>query len=157
MTVRGTGEQVAIAKTIIEDKLKDAEEKEMRQKMSPARPGQHNEDTPIRSVPDPLFLTSEATSQESVDAQPNPLSVKGRQEELRPTSGDNLVEVYVASIADPGHFYVQKIGPSSVELDKLVEDMTAFYDVEANREMHQLAEVNQNCFPLPQIVIFFND
>ena len=32
-----------------------------------------------------------------------------------------------------GLFYVQKFGPRSIELDKLVQEMTAFYEIEPNR------------------------
>ena len=41
---------------------------------------------------------------------------------------DDIVEIYVCSISDPSSFYVQKVGPTSVALDKLGQDMTAFYE-----------------------------
>ena len=34
----------------------------------------------------------------------------------------------MSSVIDPSSFFVQKVGPSSVALDKLVQEMTAVYD-----------------------------
>ena len=39
-----------------------------------------------------------------------------------------MLEIFVSSISDPSFFYVQKSGPASVALDKLVQDMTSFYE-----------------------------
>lgn len=54
-------------------------------------------------------------------------------EQLRATSGDGLIEILVSSVCDPFEFYVQIVGVCSVQLDKLVEDMTTFYEQENNR------------------------
>ena len=47
--------------------------------------------------------------------------------------GDNVLEVFVSGVESPTEFYVQKIGPRSVDLDKLTAEMTQFYEEEANR------------------------
>ncbi len=88
----------------------------------------------------PLFLTSEPDPSATVSLSSSGLGKSSlfRQEELKATSADNLVEVYVSSICNPGHFYVQKVGPTSIALDKLVQDMTAFYDQDENREAYKL-------------------
>ena len=70
----------------------------------------------------PLFLSSDCHAEDS----PPVLSIF--TEELIPTSLDEMTEVYVSSVTDPQNFFVQKVGPLSVELDKLVTSMTAFYD-----------------------------
>ena len=54
---------------------------------------------------------------------------------------DAIVEVYVCSISDPSCFYVQKVGPTSVALDKLGQDMTSFYD--QNSESMKLDKVEK--------------
>lgn len=54
-------------------------------------------------------------------------------EPLKATSGDGLIEILLSSICDPFEFYVQIVGVSSVQLDKLVEDMTMFYEQDINR------------------------
>lgn len=38
------------------------------------------------------------------------------------------VEVYVSAIADPDHFWVQIINSMALELDKLSEQMTQYYN-----------------------------
>ena len=85
----------------------------------------------------PLFLTSEPEVAPTISSSIS--SGQIRKEELKPTSADSQIEVYVSSICDPGHFYVQKVGPTSVALDKLVQDMTLFYDQESNKLTHTLA------------------
>ena len=61
----------------------------------------------------------------------------GEQEDLKPTAMDNCIEVFVSAVATPGanwicslqvsdfwlsgRFWVQKIGPHSVDLDKLTQ------------------------------------
>ena len=50
-------------------------------------------------------------------------------EELPSTcSEEEMVEIYVSSISDPSYFFVQKVGPTSIALDKLGQEMSAFYD-----------------------------
>lgn len=44
--------------------------------------------------------------------------------------GREYVEVYVSAIASPGHFWVQTIGAMALQLDKLSETMTRYYDGE---------------------------
>ena len=40
-----------------------------------------------------------------------------------------------------GDFWVQKIGPKSVDLDKLTQDMTEYYREEANKKFHSVSSV----------------
>ena len=73
----------------------------------------------------PLFLTSDCQAHAEEDSSP---FLSTFTEELIPTSLDEMTEVYVSSVTDPMNFCVQKVGPLSVELDKLVTSMTSFYD-----------------------------
>ena len=54
-------------------------------------------------------------------------------EKLEATSSDGFAEVMVSMVESPHKFYVQKAGPLSKELDRLIADMTDFYKVESNR------------------------
>ena len=54
---------------------------------------------------------------------------------------DDIVEIFVCSLSDPSCFYVQKVGPSSVALDKLGQDMSAFY--EQNRQSMKLGKIEK--------------
>merc|ERR1719192_1446102 len=60
----------------------------------------------------PLFLSHEPQEEEVVSL--------GEQEDLKPTSMDNCIEVFVSAVATPGRFWVQKIGPHSVDLGEIV-------------------------------------
>lgn len=51
------------------------------------------------------------------------------------------MEVYVSAVENPSQFWVQVIGPGAVALDKLVEEMTAYYNNEDNKELHALKKV----------------
>eukprot|EP00092_Neocalanus_flemingeri_P040197 GFUD01043784.1.p1 GENE.GFUD01043784.1~~GFUD01043784.1.p1 ORF type:complete len:738 (+),score=209.89 GFUD01043784.1:61-2214(+) len=50
-------------------------------------------------------------------------------------------EVRVSALQTPGAFWVQKIGPKSVDLDKLTQDMTEYYKEEVNQKLHSVTSV----------------
>ena len=170
VTLIGTGEQIAVAKDLIDEKVLMVAEREQakedhkiytqKQNQSPASSYESNraasllpdmldgvasskifsESDEIRISPKPslLYLTSEEDNKCVIPGNTEP---KYQQEELRPTGADNVIEVYVSSILHPSQFYVQKVGPESVALDKLVQDMTAYYDNPANRKLNELTKV----------------
>lgn len=51
------------------------------------------------------------------------------------------MEVYVSAVMSPSQFWVQVVGPGTLALDKLVKDMTAYYEEEENYKSHTLEEV----------------
>lgn len=51
------------------------------------------------------------------------------------------MEVYVSAVENPGQFWVQVVGPGAVALDKLVTEMTEYYNDEENVELHALKSV----------------
>lgn len=53
------------------------------------------------------------------------------------------MEVFVSAISTPGAFWVQKIGPSSVDLDRLTQDMTEYYSTESHQKYHSLTTVSE--------------
>ena len=42
--------------------------------------------------------------------------------------------MFVSFVQDPSHFFVQVVGPHSVELDRLIEEMTDLYSEDNFRE-----------------------
>jgi len=129
ITIKGTSHQIELAKAMVIEKV--AEEEELRQKLL---------DTQVNRPPrlkctEQLFLKSEG---ENVEKE---VSMKGEQEELKPTSTDQCMEVFVSAISTPGAFWVQKIGPISVDLDKLTQNMTMYYDNPSNQSYHILTKV----------------
>ena len=169
ITLTGTGEQIAVAKDLIDEKLIMVAEREQareEQKLYKQRKQQRllegrNIDSST-TVPDSLnsqathmvseepdnfglspkpsllYLTAEEDPKSTLDSSVQP---KYQQEKLRPTGEDNVVEVYVSSILSPSQFYVQKVGPESIALDKLVQEMTAYYEITPNQKLNMLNEV----------------
>ena len=124
--MKGTREQIKVACSIIEDIVKEeVEYRDVLQKSADSRPS--------RLKPNhqqPLFLTSDSHIQ---DETVNFEKLNVQTEELRAVNENHVTEVYVSSITDPSFFYVQKVGPSSIALDKLVQEMTAHYEQDYNR------------------------
>ena len=134
VTLKGTSDQIQAARKLIEEKVsEDADLEKKIQMTSETR-------LPRLKHKQPLFLTSEAFGADD-DASSSNVDGRQTQEHLYPTSEDNLMEVFVSAISNPGCFYVQKIGTKSVELDRLGEEMTDFYNNSENREAHVLTEV----------------
>lgn len=55
---------------------------------------------------------------------------------------DGGMEVYISAMETPSQFWVQVVGPGTTALDKLVSDMTVYYNDEKNHELHKLRNVN---------------
>ncbi|CAB4070091.1 TDRKH [Lepeophtheirus salmonis] len=62
-------------------------------------------------------------------------------EEFQPLNTQDAIEVYVSYTESPDFYYVQKVGRMSVMLDKLVQDMTTFYNEKFNREDNSVEKV----------------
>lgn len=138
ITLRGTSAQIAHAKTMIEEKV--MEDKFLKRKMESSA----CERSPRIQTVAPLFLTTENSNGENKsDTSEIEDLTRPSIETLEPSSGggDEIIEVYVSSIADPTTFYVQKVGPRSIALDKLVEEMTAYFELESNRKKLKPSEV----------------
>merc|ERR1719158_2030686 len=106
------------------------------------------DDFQISQKPPLLYLTAEQDPKSDIHGTITPMY---QQEELRPTGGDNVIEVYVSSILNPSQFYVQKVGPQSIALDKLVQEMTAYYEITANQKLNALSEVSPGDLVASQI------
>ena len=131
--MKGTSEQIKIACVIIEDIVKEEvdfreqikDSAESRSSRSSRRPRQRQ-----NNDKQPLFLTSDSGTSESGE---NFVKPKSQTEELNAVNENYVVEVYVSFITDPSFFYIQKVGPGSIALDKLVQDMSSYYDQDYNK------------------------
>jgi len=126
IVLKGTSEQINMAKKLIEDKVKEDDE---------LRSGIGSRQARIK-YKEPLFLNYEESDHSE------PTSLQGGQEQLKPSSSDNCMEVLISSISTPGAFWVQKVGPESAELDKLTQKMSEYYREEENQELHRLTNVS---------------
>ena len=52
------------------------------------------------------------------------------EENLVASNCDGYSEIYVSAVVSPHRFFVQMVGPRSIELDRLVGDMTDYYSDE---------------------------
>lgn len=66
----------------------------------------------------------------------------GRRESLSDVV-DTPFQVYVSALVDPSKFWVQIVGPKATELDRLVEDMTEFYNDYENKSLHFLNTIKK--------------
>ncbi|CAH0388599.1 unnamed protein product [Bemisia tabaci] len=117
--IQGTFEQIELAKTLIAEKV--AAEAEQRQKIS-----QNAAHRSPRNKPKHLELTNSPANTEQQNTGP-------LREKLISTNSDGFMQVYVSAVCNPSLFWVQMITRKSVDLDRLVDEMTEFYNVEENR------------------------
>uniref|UniRef100_A0A224XPC3 Putativekinase anchor protein n=1 Tax=Panstrongylus lignarius TaxID=156445 RepID=A0A224XPC3_9HEMI len=122
VTIRGSEDQIAVAKSMIDEKIAEDEEARNRMEMALATRSPR-----LKSK----FKKSEGTECAKVPSY----------ERLVPIANDSMLQVYVSAVADPTHFWLQLISPRAVELDHLVDNMTEYYKKEENRELHKLNEV----------------
>ena len=122
VVIKGTSKQISVAKEMILEKVR--EEEEMRSVYKDRQPR-----TGVKST-GPLFLSYQET-----DPDQSVVTGQCRAEVLEAVGGDQCVEVLVSGVETPGLFYVQKIGPRSVELDKLTQQMTDFYSQPSSQEL----------------------
>lgn len=48
--------------------------------------------------------------------------------------------MYVSAVASPAKFWVQLVGPQTVKLEKLIAEMTEYYNDEANQQLHHIKD-----------------
>ncbi|KAF4519353.1 hypothetical protein B566_EDAN011359 [Ephemera danica] len=120
ITIRGTENQVKVAKGLIEEKIEEDMENR-RIALCSAR-------TP-RSPRRQLAITNEGTNGTESNGTPK------NAERLSQGTQEGFMEVYVAAMKNPGRFWIQKVGPPSVDLDRLVDKMSEFYNQEENRKI----------------------
>jgi tudor domain-containing protein 2 len=124
--IKGTTEQIALAKSLIEEKVMEGIV--VREKIQEGL-----DRSPHKRMGPQYLMSAEALEVEQAKQH--------NTECLVVTGKDGLLEVYVSAVEHPGRFWVQVIGPQAVELDHLVEEMSEFYRQEENRECHALQEV----------------
>nr|XP_053635261.1 tudor and KH domain-containing protein homolog [Cherax quadricarinatus]XP_053635262.1 tudor and KH domain-containing protein homolog [Cherax quadricarinatus] len=125
--LKGSKEQIEAARSLLLEKV--IEEEQMRQQihasatnMSMRARGRHS--------PQENYV-----SQSLMNSSPH-------QEALSSASSDRFIEAYVSAVDSASHFWLQVVSPRSVQLDKLVTEMTEYYEIEENRELHKLDKIN---------------
>lgn len=67
---------------------------------------------------------------------PQPTSLPTNYETLKNTEGQ--FEIYVSAIASPARFWVQMVGPQIAKLERLIEEMTDYYEQVENQALHRI-------------------
>lgn len=120
--LKGTEEQISIAKGLVEEVVHESEmsQSQIELSLSKREPrGQAKSPTPTLEIESP------------------------KVERMSPTLGqDRQFEVYISAMVDPSHFWLQIVGPKATQLDQLVEDMTEYYGKEENRSVHILKSLD---------------
>lgn len=130
IVLKGTSEQISVAKSMIETFV--TEDAEIRQNLSQRQP---RGPPRISPAPSPTPLRKEASS----------TSIASSKNEKFVENGshiDGQIEVYVSAVDDPSKFWVQIVGPKATELDQLVDQMTEYYSKEENASLHELTDIS---------------
>ncbi|XP_069162013.1 tudor and KH domain-containing protein homolog isoform X2 [Procambarus clarkii] len=126
--LKGGKEQIEAARSLLLEKVIEVEE--MRQQI-------HASATNMS-----MRARSRQAAHEDDDSQSSSISLGPSQEALTLANSDRFIEAYVSAVDSASHFWLQVVGPRSVQLDKLVTEMTEYYECEENRELHKLDKVN---------------
>lgn len=127
--LKGTSEQIALAKVLVEQKVEEDTEFRNRIESKVAnRSPRHKAKYLMLAGP----------------GEPEQADGNKHKERLVATGSDGLLEVYVSAIESPDRLWVQMKGPCTVDLDRLQEQMTDYYAKDENRELHVLKEVKDN-------------
>ncbi|KOC67666.1 Tudor and KH domain-containing protein [Habropoda laboriosa] len=118
--IKGTTDQIAAALSHIEDKVREEKEARTKLEASSAARLPRGKLSPRNTV-----VSASEPSTESLSIQVT----------------DGLMEVYVSAMENPSQFWVQVVGSGTTALDKLVCEMTAYYNDEQNHELHTLRNI----------------
>lgn len=127
ITIKGTPEQIASGKVLIEQKVD--EDFEFRKKIERNLANRSPRHKPKALMP------GKADDEEAV-------KTFDHKERLVATGSDGLFEVYTSALESPDKLWVQMKGPCTAELDILNDQMTEYYSRKENREIHVLTEVS---------------
>ncbi|XP_015596689.1 tudor and KH domain-containing protein homolog [Cephus cinctus] len=122
--IKGSSEQIATALSLIEEKVREDNEAREELEASLACRLPRGKISPRNTV---------VNVSENAALPPEPTIMPG-------FSG--LMEVYVSAMESPSQFWVQVVGKGSIALDKLVSEMTTYYDNPDNQELHTLKNIN---------------
>ncbi|CAK9798286.1 Tudor and KH domain-containing protein homolog [Anthophora plagiata] len=118
--IRGTTEQIAVALSQIEDRIKEEKRARTTLEASSAARLPRGKLSPRNTI-----INASEPNTESLSLQVT----------------DGLMEVYVSAMENPSQFWVQVVGSGTTALDKLVCEMTAYYNDEQNHELHTLRSI----------------
>ncbi|RZF47176.1 hypothetical protein LSTR_LSTR004885 [Laodelphax striatellus] len=127
--LKGTAEQIAVAKSLIEEKVE--EDIEMRKKFDERTANRYPRSKPVKAL-----------SNVSANVDLSGDTEKHSTEKLESVVSDGSMQIFVSAVSSPKKFWVQVISPKSVKLDHLVDQMTDYYNTPENKELHTIKELD---------------
>lgn len=123
VTIVGTKEATELAKTMVENIV--LEEREFQLRTSNRLDNGHGGQRRLKAT------------EEEVDFD----EFGGKVERLISSASDGFIEAFMSAVDTPHRFWVQPVGASATELDKLNDEMTTYYKIEENRELNSVTEL----------------
>uniref|UniRef100_A0A182WA70 Tudor domain-containing protein n=1 Tax=Anopheles minimus TaxID=112268 RepID=A0A182WA70_9DIPT len=131
--ITGTESQIKLAKELIAQKVQeDSESRKLLLDASLQTREPRIRTPPSSSAPTPTPNDGGKKTVATSSSKP----LVGKQSSAN--FGTGQMEIFVSTIVSPSKFYVQLVGPQSLELDLLVQNMSVYYNQNQNRELHQL-------------------
>lgn len=141
ITLRGTSNAIANAKAMIEEKVE--EERAFQDKIAQKSPDkQHkksSKDTSQQSSSPLKVATGPSESQSTSDGQStSDVSTEGTELLLEVAE---YMKVFVSAVEHPSHFWIQVLGSTSMEFDKMISEMTEYYSKDDNLQASQVSDL----------------
>ncbi|CAD6216288.1 GSCOCG00004439001-RA-CDS [Cotesia congregata] len=116
--IKGTAEQIGSAVCCLEELIQESKDTQEKLEVSQSSRSPRGKVSP-RSTP------TQSDSVQTIDS-----------------SLDGVMEVYVSASESPSQFWIQMVGDSILELDKLIDEMSEYYSKKENQELHVLKNIS---------------
>lgn len=138
VSIIGSRQQIDIAKTLLQEKVDEEEVFRARAAVMAANREQRNKRAagptqrsgPVQTTD--KYMTSEDSNVSDQTPSQQPVTITTN---IMGWPGTEYVEVYISSVADPHHFWVQLVTSMALQLDELVQNMTSLYNSDHNRNV----------------------
>ncbi|XP_025080601.1 tudor and KH domain-containing protein-like isoform X2 [Pomacea canaliculata] len=136
ISITGHQQQIKLAKSLIEEKVSEEEESRAKTRVNDGSREQQKQ----------AKAHTNREKEEQLFSLPSRVVEEGEQWDVgikcsESSSIRDSMEVFVSAVEHPGHFWVQIITASSLQLDKMTDDMTSFYNNSATAQTYGVSEV----------------
>ncbi|XP_033725770.1 tudor and KH domain-containing protein-like [Pecten maximus] len=145
VSITGSREQIDIAKSLIQEKIDEDDVFRAKTAVMAANREHHTKQTQgsvHRNDHTPINTEKHHSAQDDIPRSPLPQQhIVSMATHVKEWPKQEYVEVYVSSVADPHHFWVQIISTNAIHLDELVHRMSGLYNTDHYKNMSD----NQYC------------
>ncbi|XP_069102961.1 tudor and KH domain-containing protein-like [Argopecten irradians] len=133
VSITGSQEQIEVAKSLIQEKVD--EEEVFRAKAAVMAANREQRNKPNQGSVRRNDHTQTNTEKKTNDQDGISRNVVSMGTNVKEWPKQEYVEVYVSSVADPHHFWVQIISTNAIHLDELVHRMSSLYNTDHYKNM----------------------